>query len=165
MCWITYFIVFFEHQPKSAKEWPKKNDNFSHFAKHRFTKNTVSLQPPFWPKIGVFQLGFFWNQKQWCWTKNNLKSEKKKQRYGKREFKEEKRLETPKKIDEGKLCNWIFWCCSLRETKATKKTKERKRQKQESKRKQNRKTGRKEKMTKKKRNWERKIQKGGGKKN
>ena len=36
----------------------QKNDNFSQFARHRIIKN-VLLQPPVWPKIGVFQLGFF----------------------------------------------------------------------------------------------------------
>ena len=41
------FIVFFEKQPKNAKKSPQKNDNFSHFAKHRFIKNPVMLQPPF----------------------------------------------------------------------------------------------------------------------
>ena len=32
------FIVFFEHQPKFGQKWAKKNDNFSHFPKHRFIK-------------------------------------------------------------------------------------------------------------------------------
>ena len=32
------FIVFFEHEPKFGKKGQKKNDNFSHFAKHRFIK-------------------------------------------------------------------------------------------------------------------------------
>ena len=42
------FIVFFEKQPKNAKKKaPPKNDNFSHFAKHRFIKKPVMLQPPF----------------------------------------------------------------------------------------------------------------------
>ena len=61
MCWNTVFIVFFEQQPNFAqKNGQTKNDNFSHFAKHRFiNQETVLLQPPFWPKIGVFQLGFF----------------------------------------------------------------------------------------------------------
>ena len=55
------FIVFFEKQPKNCqKKTPQKNDNFSHFAKHRLIKKKpVMLQPPFWPKIGVFELGFF----------------------------------------------------------------------------------------------------------
>ena len=53
------FIVFFEKQPKNCQKKTPKNDNFSHFAKHRLIKKTVMLQPPFWPKIGVFELGFF----------------------------------------------------------------------------------------------------------
>ena len=58
MCWNTYFIVFLK-QPKFAKKWPQKNDNFSHFAKNRFIKKNVLLQPPSWPKIGVFELVLF----------------------------------------------------------------------------------------------------------
>ena len=54
---IPIFIVFVEHQPKLAKNGQKINDNFSHFAKHRFIKKkNFLLQPPFSPKIGVFQL-------------------------------------------------------------------------------------------------------------
>ena len=54
------FIVFFEKQPKNCqKKCKKKNDNFSHFAKHRFIKkNPLCCNPPFWKKC-VFQLGFF----------------------------------------------------------------------------------------------------------
>ena len=59
MCENAYFYSVFWKQPKTCQNPPPKNDNFSHFAKHRFIKNPVMLQPPFWPKIGVFQLGFF----------------------------------------------------------------------------------------------------------
>ena len=52
----------------------KQNDNFSYFAKHRFIKQTVLLQPPFWPKIGVFQLGFFETKNIDVEQKHNLKS-------------------------------------------------------------------------------------------
>ena len=40
------FIVFFEKQPKNAKKLPKKNDNFSHFAKHRFIKKNRYVATP-----------------------------------------------------------------------------------------------------------------------
>ena len=60
MCWNTYVYRFFEEQPKFAKKKAPKNDNFSHFAKQRFIKKKpFCCNPPFWPKIGVFQLGFF----------------------------------------------------------------------------------------------------------
>ena len=73
----------------------QKNDNFSHFAKHRFIKNTVLLQPPFWPKIGVFQLGFFETKNNDVEQKHNLKSAKNKDKT-KRDFKEKRRQETKK---------------------------------------------------------------------
>ena len=50
-----FLYSVFEHQPKFSKQGPKKNDNFSDFAKHRLFKN-ILLQPPSWPKIGVFQI-------------------------------------------------------------------------------------------------------------
>ena len=60
MCKNAYFIVFFETQPKICqKKAPPKNDNFSHFAKHGFIKKTCYVATPFWPKIGVFELGLF----------------------------------------------------------------------------------------------------------
>ena len=55
------FIVFFEHQPKFGQKRGKKNDNFWQFAKHRFIKEPVVLQPPFWPKNLCFSTLFFWN--------------------------------------------------------------------------------------------------------
>ena len=49
---------------------PKKNDNFSHFAKHELIKeNTVLLQPPFDQNLVFFNLGF-WNQKTMMLNKN-----------------------------------------------------------------------------------------------
>ena len=39
------FNFVFEHQPELAKKMGKKNDNFSHFAKHRFIKNRFVATP------------------------------------------------------------------------------------------------------------------------
>ena len=75
---IPIFIVFLNINQNRPKTWAKKNDNFSHFAKHRFIKNTVLLQPPFWPKIGVFQLWFFQPKTLMLNKKHNLKSGKRK---------------------------------------------------------------------------------------
>ena len=129
-----------------------KNDNFSQFAKHRLIKNTVN-----W----CFSTWVFWNQNNDVEQKHNFKSAKK-SKDKKKGFPKRKEDRKPKKrkIDEGKLCNWIFWCCSYHETKAKKKEKERKRQKQGSKRKQKRKTERKGKRTRRgerqrKKNWKR----------
>ena len=54
------FIVFCEKQPKICqKKAPPKNDNFSHFAKHRFIKkNPLCCNPPFDQKLVFFNLGF-----------------------------------------------------------------------------------------------------------
>ena len=39
--------MLFENEQKIDKKMKKKkNDDFSHFAKHRFKKKTVMLQPP-----------------------------------------------------------------------------------------------------------------------
>ena len=45
--WNTYCYISFEHQPKFAKKGRTE----------RYKKTL--LQPPSWPNIGVFQLGFF----------------------------------------------------------------------------------------------------------
>ena len=47
-----FLQCFLNINPKLAKKGAK-NDNFSHFSKHRLLKKTVLLQLPFWPKIGV----------------------------------------------------------------------------------------------------------------
>ena len=56
----------------------KKNDNFSHFAKHRFKKNkkTVLLQPPF-DQNWCFSTLFFEAKNIDVEQKHNLKSGKK----------------------------------------------------------------------------------------
>ena len=58
---MTIFIVFFEKQPKKCQKncQTKKNDNFSHSAKHRFIKKTRYVATPLFLKKCVFQLGFF----------------------------------------------------------------------------------------------------------
>ena len=64
------FYSVFEHQPKLAKNVGKKNDNFSHFAKHSFTKKKRFVATPLLTKNWCFWTLNFWNQKHWCWTKN-----------------------------------------------------------------------------------------------
>ena len=139
----------------------KKNDNFSHFAKHRFLKTNVLLQPPFWPTIGVFQLCFFQPKALVLNKKHNLKSGKSKDK--KRDWKG-KQDRKKDKIDE-KSCNLMFWCCSFHETKAKKKERERKREKQGTKRKQNKKDKKEKKKEKNKRETEKEeLEKGEAKK-
>ena len=69
MCWNTYFDSVFEHQPKLEQKMGQKNDNFSHFAKHRFIKNRF-VATPLLTKNWGFSTLIFWNQKHWCWTRN-----------------------------------------------------------------------------------------------
>ena len=67
------------------------------WAWHRFIKKTVLLQPPFWPKVGVFfQLWFFETKNIDVEQKHNLKSGKKKAKIRKRDWKEKARQETKK---------------------------------------------------------------------
>ena len=96
-CWNTYFYSVFCTSTKICpKNGPPQNDNFLHFAKHRFIKKPVLLQLPFWPKIGVFQLGFFETKNKDVEQKHTFKSAKKTKRR-KRDFKEKRRQETKKK--------------------------------------------------------------------
>ena len=118
-----FYSVFWKTAKNLPKEKPQKTITFHIFAKHRFIKKTVMLQPPFWPKIGVFELGVFWNQNQWCWT-TNITQNQEKRKIRKRDFKEKARQETKKREHihwKPRNCNFIFSCCSIHETKAKKK--------------------------------------------
>ena len=72
------FIVLFETQPKFCQKKPK-NDNFSHFAKHRFIKkNPLCCNPPFDPKLVFLNLGFLKPKTMMLNNKHNSNSGKKK---------------------------------------------------------------------------------------
>ena len=167
-----FYSGFLKNSQKFAKQKapPPQNDNFSHLAKHRFIKKkNVMLQPPFWPKIGVFELGFFWNQKQWCWTTNiTLNQEKRKIR--KKYFKDKTRQETKKKEHihwKQRNFNFIFSCCSIHETKnkeertMKKETKTRNKKKTQGERQEGRKKDKRKKRDRKKK---KKTEKGEAKK-
>ena len=82
----------------------KKNDNFSHFAKHRFIKKKpFCCNPPFDQKLVFFNFDFLKPKTLMLNKKHNLKSGKAKIR--KRDWKEKTRQETKKKekIDEKKV--------------------------------------------------------------
>ena len=51
-----HFIVFFEQLIFAKKNAPPQNDNFSHFAKHRFIKRTFCCNPPFDQKFVFVKL-------------------------------------------------------------------------------------------------------------
>ena len=166
---IPIFIVFFEHQPKLAKEMGKKNDDFSHFAKHRLIKKNGLLQLPFWPKIGVFQFWFFQPKTLMLNKKHNLKSGKAKIR--KRDWKEKQDRKPPKKkIDEKKLqfnvlMLFLSWNKSKEERKGKKQRKTRNKKKAQKKDKKDKiKKRTREREEKRERDRERGIEKGGGQK-
>ena len=121
MCWNTYFIVFFEHLPKFGKKW-SKNDNFSHFAKHRLIKKKKRFccNPPFDQKLVFFNF-VFWNQKHWCWTKNITKNQEK-NKDNKKGLQRNTRQETKKRenISGKNESQFKISCCSFHEPKAKK---------------------------------------------
>ena len=117
------FIVFFEKQPKNCqKKPPPKNDNFSHFAKHRFIKKPLCCNSPFDQKLVFLNFGFLKPKTMMLNNKHNSKSGNKKDQ--KRDFKETTRQETLKREHihwKQRNCNFMFSCCSIHETKAKKK--------------------------------------------
>ena len=84
------------------------------------------MQPPFGPKSGVFQLGFFETQNNDVEQQHNFKSAKNKDK--KKRFQREKKTGNPKRenIDEGKLRNLIFHAVLfMKQKQRRKKRKER----------------------------------------
>ena len=124
------------------------------------------LQPPFWPKIGVFELGFLKPKTMMLNNKHSSKSGKKR-KIRKRYFKEKTRQETKKREHihwKPRNCNFIFSCCSIHETKAKKKEQWKKRQEQETKRKPKKKDKKEERKTRAKERQRKRNRKGGGQK-
>ena len=156
------FIVFFEKQPKKCKKkCQKKNDNFSHFAKHRFIKKkTRFVATPFFLKKCVFQLVFLKPKTMMLNKKHNSKSGKK-QRWGK-EISKRKQDRKPKKeniLMKKRNSNLIF-SCSSQETKAQKteqkkETKTRKKKKAKKERQEGRKKDKSKTERQRKRKWKR----------
>ena len=154
-------------QPKICqKKAPPKNDNFSHFAKHRFIKKPRYVATPLLTKNWCFWTWVFWNQKQWCWT-TNITQNQEKRKIRKRDFKEKTRQETKKREHihwKQRNCNFIFSCCSIHETKAKKKEQWKKSQKQETKRRPKKKDKKEERKTRGKEKQRKRNRKGGGQK-
>ena len=72
------FYSAFWTSTKIGQKKGQKNDNFSHFAKHRLMKKNRFVATPLFTKKLCFLSCWFWNQKHSCWTrKHNLKSGKK----------------------------------------------------------------------------------------
>ena len=139
---------------------PKKNDNFWHFAKHRFIKKKpFCCNPPFLKKC-VFQLVFLKPKTMMLNKKHSSKSGKK-TKIRKRDFKEKTRQETQKRehFDEEKKFQFNI-SCSFQETKAQKieqkkETKTRKKKKAKKERQEGRKKDKSKTERQRKRKWKR----------
>ena len=162
------FIVFFEKQPKKCPPPKKpKNDNFSHFAKHRLIKKKpLCCNPPFDQKLVFLNLGFL-KPKNNDVEQQNITQNQEERKIRKRDFKEKTRQETKKREHihwKPRNCNFIFSCCSIHETKAKKKEQWKKRHKQETKRKPKKKDKKEERKTRGKERQRKRNRKGGGQK-
>ena len=133
----------------------QKNDNFWHFAKHRFIKKNRFVATPLLTKLsGFFKLFVLKPKILMLNKKHNLNQEIAKIRKTDLKAKQDRKPQQRENIDEETICNWIFWW-SFHETKAKKKEKERLRQKTRTKRKQKRTTRRKKKGQEQERERER----------
>ena len=161
------FIVFFEKQPKICqKKAPPKNDNFSHFAKHRFIKKNRYVATPLLTKNWCFWTWVFWNQKQWCWT-TNITQNQEKIKIRERDFKEKTRQETKKREHihwKPRNCNFIFHVVLFMKQKQRRKNNEKRDKNKKEKESQRRKTRRKKERQEEKRDRERETEKGEAKK-
>ena len=158
MCWNTFVFGVFEHQPKFAKKWPKRMITFT-FCKTQVHKKSFLLQPPFWPKIGVFQL-VFWKRKN-IDVEQNYKLKSGKTKIRKRDLKEKARQETKKEkllmkktLQFNILMLFLSWNKSKEERNGKKETKTR------NQKKARKKDTKEEQMTRtrerqRKRNWKR----------
>ena len=128
---IPIFTVLFEHQPNFARKWAQKRITFRILQNTGYKKN-VLLQPPTWPKIGVFFFSLsFLKEKHWCWPKTQLKT-RKKERQEKGIWKTKEDRKPPQNRRD-------WWSCSFqrnKETKTRKPTKSRKEEKKEGRKKE-----------------------------
>ena len=136
MCWNTYFlIVLFEHQPKFGKTMGKKNDNFSHFPKHRFIKKPFCCNSPFDQKLVFFQLCFLKPKTLMLNKEHNLKSGKSKDKKKGLERKSKIVNQKKEKIFQEKKLQLNMFMLFFSWNKTKEEWKMKKRQKQETKRK------------------------------
>ena len=125
------------------------------------------LQPPFWPKIGVFELGFLKPKTMMLNNKHNSKSGRKKDK--KKRFQRENKTGNQKKITHSlktkKLQFYTFMLFYLFMTqKQRRKNNEKRDKNKKRKESQRRKTRRKNERQEEKRDRERETEKGEAKK-
>ena len=126
MCWNTYFFVFLNIDQNLAQKGTK-NDNFSHFAKHRLLEKPFCCNPPFDQKLARFQLVFFETKNIDVEQKHNWKSGKTKIKKGLERKKQDRKPKKDTGLIKKKLCNSIFWCCSFSQNKSKDNRKKKKR--------------------------------------
>ena len=147
MCWNTYFYTFLNINQNLAKNGPK-NDNFSHFAKHRCIKKRFVATPLFQKLELSFLLIFFLKAKTLMLNKNtNQNQEKAKTR--KRHLKEKTKQGTKQRerMDKNKTLQFksfmlfFSWNKTKEENKWNKETKRNKKkakkERQEGRKKEN----------------------------
>ena len=123
MCWNTYFYSVVWTSPKICpKKGHQKNDNFSHFPKHRLIKKNRFVATPL---LTIFCLVVCLEIKKNLMLnkKHNLKSGNSKDKKKEIETKKDRKPKKRENIDEDKTCNLIFWCCSFHERKQRRKRK------------------------------------------
>ena len=127
------FTLIFEHQPNFARKWAPKNDNLSHFAKHRLFKKKC-CNPPLDQKLVCFN-SFFITKNTDVEQKHIIKSGRN-TKIRKRELKEKTR-QIRKPIQKGlmrKLSNLIFDVVLCMKQKQRKKAKNKERNTRKQKR-------------------------------
>ena len=163
MCWNTYFILFFEHHPKLDPKRAKKNDNFWHFAKHRFIKKTFVATPLLTKQLCFLKL-FVLKPKTIMLNKNITQNQGDNKDKKKGFERKSKTGNQKKRKDWRKQIAIEYFDVVLFVKQKQRRNNRKKRQKQGSKRKQKRKTRRKKERKEEERDREREIEKGGSKK-
>ena len=153
------FIVLCEHQPRFVQNG-KRNDNLSHFAKHKLLKKTFCCNLQLDQNLVFYKLSFL-NMKHWCWqeTKNDKK----------KGFERQKRQET-KKLKGLMEHTFVIWYLDVvhfmiqRQRNKTKKQRDRNHKAKESKKEDNKEGRNKEQERERERETEKeRVQKGEGK--
>ena len=154
------FYGAFQTSTKICPKKEQKNDNFSHFVKHRLPKKVV-LQLPFWPTIGVFQLVFFETKNIRVEQKHNWKSGKIKDKKGISKRRQDRKQKKTQDwwIKTLQLNIWMLvFFMKQKQRRQKKKAREKKKEPKESKkrktrRKKERKEQDRERERQRKRNW------------
>ena len=158
-----FLQCFFEHHPKIAKKWTQKNDNFSHFAKHRLIKKTRFVAPLLTQKFLFFKLCVWKSKTLMLNKKHNLKSGNSKDKRKGFETKNKKETKKRERISGKNAIEYFDVVLFMKQKQRRKERKERDKN-QETKREQKRKTRRKKETKEQERDREREIEQGASQK-